>query len=68
MTLVDAAATLALWLGIGLATYVAISAAVLFYLPSAQRFPSGAVADAAFVVTLPLVLALAWIAALRNRG
>lgn len=68
MTTVDAAATVGLWLAVGLAVYAAVAGAVLFYLPPADRLPSGAVADAAFVVTLPLVLAATWLAAARNRG
>lgn len=67
MSLVDLAVAAGLWLVVGLVVYALAAYAVLFYLPSADRLPNGTVADAAFVATAPLVLAVTWLAAARNR-
>lgn len=68
MTLADLAVAAVLWLVVGLVAYAIGSYAVLFYLPSAEDVPNGTVADAAFVLTAPFVLAVTWLAAVRNRG
>lgn len=68
VTLVGTAAAVGLWLVAILVTYVAVSYLVLFYLPSADRLPSGTAADAAFLLTLPFVLAVTWLAAMRRRS
>lgn len=67
MSLVDLAVAAGLWLVVGLVVYAFAAYVVLFYLPSADRLPNGTVADAAFVATAPLVLAVTWLAAARNR-
>lgn len=68
VTLVGTAAAVGLWLVALVVGYAIVSYLVLFYLPSADRLPSGTAADAAFVVTLPFVLAVTWFAAIRRRG
>lgn len=68
MTLVGTATAVGLWLVALVVGYVAVSYLVLFYLPAADRLPSGAAADAAFVLTLPFVLAVTWLAAMRRRA
>ena len=68
MTLVGTAAAVGLWLVALVVGYVAVSYLVLFYLPSADRLQSGTAADAAFVLTLPFVLAVTWLAAMRRRA
>lgn len=68
MTLVGTAAAVGLWLGALVLGYVAVSYLVLFYLPSADRLPSGTAADAAFVLTLPFVLAVTWLTSMRRRA
>ena len=66
MTLLDTAAAVGVWLFAGLVVYAVVAAMVLFYLPSAERLPNGTAVDAAFVLTLPLVLAMTWLATLRR--
>lgn len=66
MTVLGTAVAVGLWLAAALAVYAVVAAAVLFYLPSAERLPNGSAVDAAFVLTLPLVLAAAWLATLRR--
>ncbi len=66
MTVIDAVAAAGVWLAAALVVYVAVAGLVLFYLPSAERLPNGSAVDAAFVLTLPLVLAATWLAALRR--
>lgn len=68
MTLVDTAAAVGLWLLAALVVYAVGAFMVLFYLPPADRLRSGTAVDAAFVLTLPLVLAATWLATLRRRG
>lgn len=67
MSLLGTAAAIGLWLVVGIGVYAALSYLILFYLPGADRLSSGVVADAAFVVTLPFVVAMTWLAAVRNR-
>ena len=66
MSAVDAAAAVAVWGAIGLVLYTVGAYLLLLYLPPAERLPQGAVADAAFALTLPFVLALAWVASKRR--
>lgn len=66
MSLLGTAVAAGLWLAAGLVVYATLAYVVLFYLPSADRLPNGTVADAAFVATAPLVLAVTWLAALRR--
>ena len=68
MTLVDALAGAAVPVLAVLVAYAVGAYVLLLYLPSAERLPSGAVADAAFVLTLPLVLALAWLSSAGRRS
>lgn len=67
MTPVDAATAAAVWVAVGLVAYAAVSYALLFYLPPAESLPSGTVADAAFALTLPFVLAVTWLSTVGNR-
>lgn len=67
MSLHGSPVSLGLWIVVGLVVYAAVSYAVLFYLPRPEELPSGTVADAAFAVTLPFVLAVAWLAAVGKR-
>ena len=64
---VEAATAAAVWVAAGLVAYAAVSYAVLFYLPPADSLPSGIVADAAFALTLPFVLAVTWLSAVGKR-
>jgi hypothetical protein len=68
VTLVGTVAAAGFWLVSLLVAYGLLSYVILFYLPSADRLPSGTAADAAFVVTLPFVLAVTWLAAMRRRA
>lgn len=68
MTLLGTAVAVGLWLAAGLVAYAVLAAIVLFYLPPVDRLRSGPAVDAAFAVTLPLVLAMTWLAAVRRRG
>lgn len=68
MALLDVAVAAGLWLVLGLGVYAAASYAILFYLPPADRLANGTVTDTVFVATLPFVLAVTWLAAVRNRG
>jgi cytochrome c-type biogenesis protein CcmE len=68
LTLADVLVAAGVWLVAGLVAYAVGSYVVLFYLPSADDLPNGTVADAAFVATAPFVLAVTWLAAVRNRG
>lgn len=67
MTLIDAAAAAGLWLVVGLAAYGLAAYLALFYLPPADRLQNGVVADAVFVTTAPFMLAMTWLAAVRDR-
>ncbi|MDZ7702714.1 MAG: hypothetical protein U5J98_12000 [Halobacteriales archaeon] len=66
MTVLGTAAAVGLWLVAILGGYVLIASLVLFYLPPVDRLEYGPAADAAFVLTLPLVLATTWLAGLRR--
>lgn len=68
MTLAESAMAVGLWAIVVIAVYAGVSYVLLFYLPPADRLANGTIADTVFVTTLPLVLALTWIAAVRNRG
>ncbi len=63
-----ATTTAALLVVVALLGYAALSYAILFYLPPPDRLGSGAVADVAFVATLPFVLAVTWLAGAGSRG
>lgn len=62
MSLVGTAVTVGLWIGIGLVAYAMAAYVALFYLPSADELPNGAVADLVFGATLPFVLVVTWLA------
>lgn len=66
MTLVGTATSVALWIGVVVLIYLVLAVVVLFSLPSAEDLPFGTAADAAFAFTLPLVLALTWVATRRR--
>lgn len=67
MSLVDGLVGAGLWLVVVLVAYAVGSYLVLFHLPSADELPNGTVADVAFVATAPFILAVTWLAAVRNR-
>lgn len=56
----------AVWLVVGLVVYGVLAYFLMFYLPTAEELPNGTVADAAFVLTAPLMLVVTWIAATRR--
>ncbi|MFB6352592.1 MAG: hypothetical protein ABEJ92_00750 [Halobacteriales archaeon] len=66
MSLAGTAAAVGLWLLLFLLAYAAVAAVVLFYLPPADRLPSGTLADVAFAVTVPVVLLVTWLRAARG--
>lgn len=66
MTLVATAAAVGLWLVAGLAVYALAAYALLFYLSPGNRLTNGAVVDAIFITTVPFVLAVTWLAAVRD--
>lgn len=68
MTLAVTTTAVALLVAVALLGYAVLSYAILFYLPPADRLGSGAVADVAFVATLPFVLTVAWLAGAGHRG
>lgn len=66
MSIAGTAAAVGLWFLLALLIYAAVAAAVLFYLPPADRLPSGTLADVAFAVTVPVVLLVTWFRAARR--
>lgn len=66
MSLLGTAVAVGLWVVVVAVGYALVAYVALFYLPPAEELPNGTVADAVFVLTVPFVLAVTWLAAARN--